>query len=79
MPSRGRPSGEERCDLVVEYCQGRSDGHMHVEVFVGAQSAAEEDVGLGRFLFGQLPVTFELFPIIRRVDRVVRLDCTHFS
>ena len=63
----------ERCQLVVEHGQRRGDGHVHVEVLVRAQAAAEEDVivlGLGR---RALAVGLEHGAVLRGVDRVIRL------
>ena len=38
----------ERSQLVVKHAQRRGDRHVHVEVLVGAQAAAKENLGLLR-------------------------------
>ena len=65
--------GEVRGDPVVEHRQRRADRHVHVEVLVGAQAAAEQHVRVRRLLAGQLAVALQLRPVVRGVDRVVRL------
>src|SRR6188472_2275915 len=61
---------EVRAELVVEHRQRRADGHVHVEVLVGAEAAAEEH---HRLLLGQLAVLQQLLAVLGGVDRVVRL------
>src|SRR6266542_84160 len=53
QPSFGRPrpgerrtAGEERPEPVVVHAQRGPDGHVHIQVLVGAQAAAEKDARL---------------------------------
>src|SRR3712207_9249348 len=57
---------EEGPDAVVEHRESRADGHVHVEVLVGAQAPAEEDPLLRGLLLRQLPVALELRPVDRK-------------
>src|SRR5215510_11104515 len=66
-------AGEERAEAVFVHGQRGPDGHVHVEVFVGAEAPAEEHAGLAR---GHLPVGQQALPVGRRVDRVIRLVAT---
>src|SRR6188472_3492212 len=61
---------EVRAELVVEHRQRRADGHVHVEVLVGAEAAAEEH---HRLPLGQLAVAEQLLAVLGSVDRVVGL------
>src|SRR6185312_1023583 len=63
-------AGEERQHPVVVHAQRGPDGHVHVEVLVGAQAPAEDHAGLAGRHF---PVSQQPFPVLRGVDRVVRL------
>jgi hypothetical protein len=63
-------TGEERPHPVVVHAQRGADGHVHVEVLVGAQAAAEYHAWLAGRHF---PVSQQPFPVLRGVDRVVRL------
>src|SRR5579863_8406285 len=66
-------AGEERPHPVVVHAQRGPDGHVHVEVLVGAQAPAEDHAGLtGR----HVPVSQQPFPVLRGVDRVVGLIAT---
>src|SRR6202167_3624446 len=62
--------GEQRADVVVVHAERGGDRHVHVEVLVGAQAAAEEHPGLA---VGQVAVGQEPLAVLRGVDRVVRL------
>src|SRR5206468_1132081 len=48
--------GEEGSDAVVEHAQRRADRHVHVQVLVGAESAAEQYLLVDGLLAGQLAV-----------------------
>src|SRR5215470_13023679 len=63
-------AGEERAELVVVHAERGTDRHVHVEVLVGAQAAAEEHSGLpvGHLAVGEQPLS-----VFLGVDRVVRL------
>src|SRR5215471_18286536 len=63
-------AAEERSHPVVVHAQRGADGHVHVEVLVGAQAPAEDHAGLAGRHF---PVSQQPFPVLRGVDRVVRL------
>ena len=65
---------EVRADVVVEDRQGGADGHVHVQVLVGAQASAEEDLVSAGFLGGEASISFELGAAVGGVDRVVDLD-----
>ena len=62
----------EKCglQLVLVHRQRRADGHVHVEVLVGAEPAAEEH---HRLLAGQVAVLQQLLAVLGGVDRVVGL------
>src|SRR6202167_2925601 len=62
--------GEQRADVVVVHAERGPDRHVHVEVLVGAQAAAEEHA---RLALRHLPVIQQPRPVRPRVDRVVRL------
>src|SRR4051812_35764019 len=64
---------EEGPDTVVEHGERGTDRHVHVQVLVRTQPAAEEHAALRGLLLGQLPVTLQLGAVLRGVDRVVRL------
>ena len=64
---------EVRADVVVEDRQGGADGHVHIQVLVGAQASAEEDLVGAGFLGGEAPISFELGAVVGGVDRVVDL------
>src|SRR5215470_7708238 len=60
---------EERPHAVVVHAQCGADGHVHVEVLVGAQAPTEDHT---RLASRHLPVSQQPFPVLRGVDRVVR-------
>src|SRR3954454_23115632 len=64
---------EVGADAVVEHAESRADRHVHVQVLVGTQPAAEEHAALRGLLAGQLAVALELLPVLGGVDGVVRL------
>src|SRR5579875_1412274 len=61
--------GEERAQPVAVHAQRGGDGHVHVQVLVRAQPAAEQHAGLAA---GHLPVLPQLGPVFGPVDGVVR-------
>src|SRR6516162_1117073 len=63
-------TAEERPHPVVVHAQRGADGHVHVEVLVGAQASAEDHA---RFAGRHIPVSQQAFSVLRGVDRVVRL------
>ena len=63
---------EQAVEVVVDEGQGRRDGHVHVEVPVGAEPPAEGDPETP-FQAHQLAVRREPAPVGCRVDRVVGL------
>src|SRR6516162_11454175 len=63
-------TAEERPHPVVVHAQRGADGHVHVEVLVGAQTPAEDHA---RFASRHFPVSQQAFSVLRGVDRVVRL------
>src|SRR2546421_9106574 len=69
-PARSSPLPEPGPDPVLEQGQGGTDGHVHVEVLVAAEAAAEEDTGLRG---GQFPVAQQAGTVLGGVDRVVGL------
>ena len=62
-----------RSEDVVVHAQRAGDRHVHVEVLVGAQPAAEQHLGCGGFGLGPGPVGGQQRAIGFGVDRVVRL------
>ena len=64
---------EVGADVVVEDGQGSTDGHVHVQILVGAQAAAEEDLVLAGLGSGKLAVTLEHLAVFGGVDRIVDL------
>src|SRR5665647_2484335 len=62
--------GEVRRQRVVDHAQRSADGHMHVEVLVGAQAPPEQHAVLGP---AQVAIPQQLLPVLRSVDGVVRL------
>ena len=65
-----RAVGEVRPELVLVHRQRRADGHVHVEVLVGAEAATEQH---HRLLAGQVAVLQQLLAVLGGVDRVVGL------
>src|SRR5215813_14641795 len=63
-------AGEEGTQAVLIHGQRGSDRHVHVEVSVRAQPAAEDHAGLTA---RHLPVGQQAFPVRRGVDGIVRL------
>src|SRR5215831_11820705 len=63
-------AAEERPHPVVVHAQRGTDGHVHVEVLVGAEAPAEDHA---RFAGRHFPVSQQAFSVLRGVDRVVRL------
>src|SRR6516164_820800 len=61
---------EERPHPVVVHAQCGADGHVYVEVLVGAHAPTEDHT---RLASRHLPVSQQPFPVLRGVDRVVRL------
>ena len=61
MPARlvdGLAVLEVGADVVVEDGQGRSDRHVHVQVLVGAKTAAEQDLVVAGFGGGETSIGF---------------------
>ena len=61
MPARlidGLAVFEVGADVVVEDGQGGADGHVHVQVLVGAQTATEEDLVVAGFGGGETSISF---------------------
>ena len=51
-----RQSLKQLVQLVIEHTQRGADGHVHLQVLVGAQASAEEHLALVGLLVGQLAV-----------------------
>src|SRR5699024_5559114 len=64
---------EEGLQLVIVHGQRRTDRHVHVQVLVGAQAAAEEHLVVLGLRGRELAVNLQLLAVLRGVDRVVRL------
>src|SRR5699024_10840149 len=64
---------EEGLQLVVVHGQRRADRHVHVQVLVGAQAAAEKHLVVLGLRGRELAVSLQLLAVLRGVDRVVRL------
>src|ERR1700758_304751 len=58
---------------VVVHVQCTGDGHVHVEILVGAEPPAEKHLRRGGFIFGPGPVGSQDVAVGLGVDRVVRL------
>src|SRR4051794_41945756 len=69
MPAADRHAARDVwLEHVVDHRQRGGDGHVHVEVLVGAEPTTEDDVGLG---VGKGAVTVESLPVSGGVDRGV--------